>query len=140
MARMKYETCWPLKNDCEMLKLAKTRTLETIADKLQRPESTVLKRAGQTGPVDQTQEAEMKRRPRSDRSKDTWYVSFEPKDRPAGRYRMTETFRNERDAKEFAKTRLTDGSNVSAGTLNPLMPKRTVSSKQVLDWFDEPDH
>jgi hypothetical protein len=79
----------------------------------------------------------MKRRPRSDRSKDTWYVSFEPKDRPRGRYRMTETFRNEHDAKEFAKTRLTDSSNVTAGTLNPLMPKRTISSKQVLDWLDE---
>jgi hypothetical protein len=30
---------------------------------------------------------------------------------------MTETFRNEQDAKDFAKTRLTDGSNVTAGTL-----------------------
>jgi hypothetical protein len=50
---------------------------------------------------------------------------------------MTETFRNEHDAKEFAKTRLTDSSNVTAGTLNPLMPKRTISSKQVLDWLDE---
>jgi hypothetical protein len=50
---------------------------------------------------------------------------------------MTETFRNEQDAKEFAKTRLTVGSNVTAGTLNPLLPKRTISSKQVLDWLDE---
>jgi hypothetical protein len=82
----------------------------------------------------------MKRRPRADRSKDTWYVSFEPKDRPAGRYRATETFRNEQDAKEFAKARLTDSANVTAGTLNPLMPKRTISSKQALDWLDEPDH
>jgi hypothetical protein len=79
----------------------------------------------------------MKRRPRSDRSKDTWYVSFEPRERSAGKFRMTETFRNEQDAKEFAKARLTDGSNVTAGTLNPLMPKRTISSKQVLDWLDE---
>jgi hypothetical protein len=80
----------------------------------------------------------MKRRPRSDRSKDTWYVSFEPNDRlPGNKYRMTETFRNEQDAKEFAKARMTDSSNVTAGTLNPLMPKRTISSKQVLDWLDE---
>jgi hypothetical protein len=50
---------------------------------------------------------------------------------------MTETFRNEQDAKEFAKIRLTVGSNVTAGTLNPLLPKRTISSKQVLDWLDE---
>jgi hypothetical protein len=79
----------------------------------------------------------MKRRPRSDRSKDTWYVSFEPKDRPRGRYRMTATFRNDQDAKEFAKATLTDGLNVTAGSLNPLVPKRTISSKQVLDWLDE---
>jgi hypothetical protein len=76
----------------------------------------------------------MKRRPRSDRSKDTWYVSFA---REHPKKRTTETFRNEQDAKEFAKTRLTDGSNVSAGTLNPLVPKRTISSNQVLDWLDE---
>jgi len=50
---------------------------------------------------------------------------------------MTETFRNEQDAKEFTKTRLTDSANVTVGTLNPLVPKRTVSSKQVLDWLDE---
>jgi hypothetical protein len=49
---------------------------------------------------------------------------------------MTETLRNEQDAKEFAKTRLTDSANVTAGTLNPLIPKQTISSKQVLDWLD----
>jgi hypothetical protein len=80
----------------------------------------------------------MKRRPHSDRSKDTGHVSFEPRDRSAGnKYRMTETVRNEQDAKEFAKARLTDSAIVTAGTLNPLMPKRTISSKQVIDWLDE---
>jgi hypothetical protein len=50
---------------------------------------------------------------------------------------MTETVRNEQDAKEFAKARLTDSAIVTAGTLNPIMPKRTISSKQVIDWLDE---
>ena len=81
----------------------------------------------------------MKRRPRSDRSKDTWYVSFEPANRAPGRCRLTETFRNEQDAKEFAKVRLMDSSNVAAGTLNPLMPKRTIASAQIIDWLD-PDN
>jgi hypothetical protein len=80
----------------------------------------------------------MRRRPRAERSKDTWYVSFDPKKRSADtKPRMTETFRNELAAKEFAKARLTDSSNITAGTLNPLMPKPTISSKQVLDWLDE---
>jgi hypothetical protein len=78
-------------------------------------------------------------RPR--RSKGTWYVSFEPKERLPGKYRpvrTTDIFRTEREAKAFARARLTDGSNINAGTLNPHLPKRTISSKQVRDWLDEP--
>jgi hypothetical protein len=37
---------------------------------------------------------------------------------------MTETFSNEREAKRFARAKLVDTRNVSAGTLNPLPPKR----------------
>jgi hypothetical protein len=51
--------------------------------------------------------------------------------------RKTETFRSEQDAKAFAKAKLADGSNINAGTLNPHLPKRMISSKQVLDWLDE---
>jgi hypothetical protein len=43
------------------------------------------------------------------RSKGTWYVSFEPKERLPGQrafIRKTETFRNEQDAKAFAKAKL----------------------------------
>ena len=83
----------------------------------------------------------MKRGPRPKRSKDTWYVSFEPKERLPGQrglMRKTETFRSEQDAKAFAKARLVDGSNINAGTLNPHLPKRMISSKQILDWLDEP--
>ena len=81
----------------------------------------------------------MKRRPRSDRSKDTWYELFEPANRAPVRCRSTETFRNEQDAKEFAKVRLIDSSNVAAGTLNPHVPKLTIPSAQLFDWLNAPD-
>jgi len=78
----------------------------------------------------------MKRGPRPNRSKGTWYVSFEPKG-PVGKRsqaRATETFRNEHDAKAFAKAKMAEASNVHAGTLNPHLPKRTITSLQILDW------
>jgi hypothetical protein len=84
----------------------------------------------------------MKRGPRPKRSKGTWYVSFEPKERlPCQRafIRKTETFRDEQDAKAFAKAKLTDGSNINVGTLNPHLPKRTITSRQLLDWLNGPD-
>jgi hypothetical protein len=77
---------------------------------------------------------------RPKKSKAKWYVSFERKDRQPGRnhpLREAETFRNEQDAKAFARARLTDGSNINAGTLNPHSPKRTISSKQLRDWLNE---
>jgi len=76
------------------------------------------------------------------RSKGTWYVSFEPKHRMPGQrgfMRKTETFRSEQDAKAFAKAKLTDGSNINAGTLNPHLPKRIIASADLLDWLNEPD-
>jgi hypothetical protein len=82
----------------------------------------------------------MKRRPRPERSKDTWYVSFEPKARLPGQrglMRTSETFRNEQEAKAFARTKLADSRNITAGTINPRLPKRTINSKQVLDWLNE---
>jgi hypothetical protein len=68
------------------------------------------------------------------RFKVTWCVSFEPKERLLGQraLRQTETFRNEQDAKAFAKARLTDGSNINAGKLNPNQPKRIVTSARYL--------
>jgi hypothetical protein len=37
------------------------------------------------------------------------------------------------DARTFAKAKLADGSDVNAGTLNPMWPKRTVAKAQLLD-------
>jgi hypothetical protein len=75
------------------------------------------------------------------RSHDTWYVSFEQKRvSPAKRAfsRATETFSSELKAKEFAKQKLADAQNVTAGTLNPHLPKRVISWAQMSEWLEEP--
>jgi hypothetical protein len=35
---------------------------------------------------------------------------------------------------------LVDTPNVTAGTLNPHLPKRTIASTQILKWLEEPDN
>ena len=45
------------------------------------------------------------------------------------------TFPNELEAKKFAKAKLVDTPNVSAGTLNPHLPKRTIAKTQMLEWL-----
>jgi hypothetical protein len=75
------------------------------------------------------------------RPQDTWYVSFEQKRvSPAKRAfsRATATFSSELKAKEFAKQKLTDTQNVAAGTLNPHLPKRVISSAQMDEWLEKP--
>ena len=69
----------------------------------------------------------------------TWYVSFELPRGKRKRVRATKTFPNEREAKKFASAKLVDTLNVSAGTLNPHLPKRTVAATQMLEWLEEPD-
>jgi hypothetical protein len=78
---------------------------------------------------------------RPKKSKAKWYVSFQPKGLTKGtrtHTRLAETFQTEQEAKSFARAKLADGLNVSAGTLNPHQPKRMVSSIQLVDWLDEP--
>ena len=80
--------------------------------------------------------------PMAVRPRDTWYVSFEPIKLPTGKRafsRATETFRSELEAKDFARQKLTETQNVSAGTLNPHLPKRTIAATQMLEWLEEPD-
>ena len=72
------------------------------------------------------------------KSKGTWYVSFEPK-KPRAHARVTETFPNEREAKKFARARLVDTPNVSAGTLNPHLPKRMIAATEMLEWLEKQD-
>ena len=69
----------------------------------------------------------------------TWYVPFELPQGKRAHVRATETFPNEREAKKFARAKLPYTPNVSAGTLNPHLPKRTIAATQMLDWLEEPD-
>jgi hypothetical protein len=89
------------------------------------------------------QSAKMNPAARLKTSKSTWYVSFEPKERPSGQRgapnRKTETFRDEQKAKALAKTKQADGLNINAGTINPYQPKRIVTSVQISGWLNEPD-
>jgi hypothetical protein len=80
----------------------------------------------------------MKTGSRPKKSKGTWYVSFETQGKFA-KLRTTEPFRNEQEAKAFARAKLTDGSNINAGTLNPYQPKRIITSVQLSDWLNEPE-
>ena len=75
------------------------------------------------------------------RSQDSWYVSFEVKrlrSRKRPFARATETFRSELEAKEFAKQKLADTQNITAGTLNPHLPKRLIPPAQLIEWLEEP--
>ena len=73
-------------------------------------------------------------------SKHTWYVSFETPQARAGEKRpysrMTRTFRNEGEAKDFAREKLQISRDVNAGTLNPYLPKRVITSAQVYEWLE----
>jgi hypothetical protein len=77
----------------------------------------------------------------ANKSQGTWYVAFEQQTRKRGdtRARATETFPNEREAKKFARAKLVETQKVSAGTLNPHLPKRTIAPAQMLEWLGEPD-
>jgi hypothetical protein len=75
----------------------------------------------------------------TDKSKGTWYVSFDLEPGKRTHARATEPFPNEREAMKFARAKLVDTPNVSAGTLNPHLPKRTIAAMQMLEWLDEAD-
>jgi hypothetical protein len=73
----------------------------------------------------------------ANKSQGTWYVSFELPRRKRSFARVTETFPNERAAKEFERAKLVDMPNVTAGTLNAHLPKRTIAATQILEWLEE---
>jgi hypothetical protein len=76
------------------------------------------------------------------RLKHIWYVSFEVPRAPTGEKRpysrKTRTFQSEMDAKTFAKEKLQVSLNVNAGTLNPFLPKRVITSAQIYQWLEAP--
>jgi hypothetical protein len=76
----------------------------------------------------------------ADPSKMTWYVSYIAsgsmfEDRP---HRATKTFASEDEAREFARARSAAGDQtLIAGTINPVLPKRVISSASIPAWLDE---
>jgi hypothetical protein len=74
----------------------------------------------------------------ANKPQDLWYVSFElPRERKRSFARGTETFPNEREAKQFARAKLDHTLNITAGTLNPHLPKRTIAPMQIPEWIEE---
>ena len=73
----------------------------------------------------------------ANKSQVRWYVSFQVPQRMHSR--ATETFPNEFEAKKFARAKLVDTPKVSAGTLNPHLPKRTIAATEMLEWLEEQD-
>lgn len=73
----------------------------------------------------------------------TWYVSFRPHKRiPANSYcrRMARSFPNEAEAKNYTRSQIAQGQHdITAGTLNPHLPKRTIPPSLVTRWLTEPD-
>jgi hypothetical protein len=72
-------------------------------------------------------------------TKKTWYVSINlPEDQKTGHYsRRSETFASEAEAKRFAACKVAVGVEISAGTLNPVTPKRVIKPSQIEKWLSE---
>jgi hypothetical protein len=72
--------------------------------------------------------------------KHTWYVTFEvPTDGALLRRRhprLSKTFATEAEAKEFARSKFTDGLIVTAGTIIPHLPRRAISSVEIPAWLE----
>ena len=70
----------------------------------------------------------------------TWYVTFEvPKSGTLVRRRnprLTKTFETEAEAKDFARTKFDGGLIVTAGTINPHLPRRAIPSQEIPAWLE----
>src|SRR6266566_7225936 len=69
----------------------------------------------------------------------TWYVSiYFPHQEKTGHYsRRSRTFASESEAKTFAAAKFETGAEVTAGTLNPVAPKRVVAPMEIENWLAE---
>ena len=70
----------------------------------------------------------------------TWYVSIcVPHQEKTGYYysRHSQTFASESEAKQFAAAKIAAGVEVTAGTLNPVVPKRIVGPSEIEEWLSE---
>ena len=70
----------------------------------------------------------------------TWYVSYVASGDLSGDRvrRATKTFASEHEARNFARAKFDAGDKaLVAGTINPVTPKRVISSSAIPDWLDE---
>jgi hypothetical protein len=69
----------------------------------------------------------------------TWYVSIHlSHQEKTGHYsRRSHGFTSEADARKFAAARIAEGIEVSAGTINPVVPKRIVGPAEIKQWLSE---
>jgi hypothetical protein len=73
------------------------------------------------------------------KNSNTWYVSaYVPHKEKTGYYlRRSQSFASENEAKKFAAAKIAAGVEVSAGTINPVLPKRIVGPSQIRKWLLE---
>ena len=61
-----------------------------------------------------------------------------PDNQKTGHYsRRSETFASEAEAKIFAAGKIASGTEISAGTLNPVTPKRVIRPAEIEIWLSE---
>jgi len=70
----------------------------------------------------------------------TWYVTFEvPRTGSLVQRRnprLTKTFETETEAIDFARTKFEAGLIVTAGTINPHLPRRAIPSEEIPAWLE----
>jgi hypothetical protein len=70
----------------------------------------------------------------------TWYVTFEvPRSGTLVQRRnpnLTKTFETEAEARDFARTKFFNGLIVTAGTINPHLPRRAIPSEEIPAWLE----
>ena len=69
----------------------------------------------------------------------TWYVTFEvPRSGTLVQRRnprLSKTFDTEAEARDFARTKFDAGLIVTAGTINPHLPRRAIPSEEIPVWL-----
>ena len=72
----------------------------------------------------------------------TWYVTFEVPRTGAlvqrRNPRLTKTFETEAEARDFARAKFDGGLIVTAGTINPHLPRRAIPSEEIPAWRNRP--
>jgi len=70
----------------------------------------------------------------------TWYVTFEvPRSGTLVQRRnprLSKTFETEAEARDFARMKFDAGLIVTAGTINPHLPRRAIPSQQIPAWLE----